>query len=125
MTPRRDHFWPQGHNLNKLGRSPIGDATCTLYHGSVEQQISHFVNFTLCEEMIPISDFFAKFETVNFDKFWAQISLFYIFNIRGLVRIFLDVNNWYQIFTNVKNWYQILTHVKNRYKPFTSVKDWY
>ena len=21
------HFWPQGHNLNKLGRGPLGDAT--------------------------------------------------------------------------------------------------
>ena len=20
-------FWPQGHNMNKLGRSPLGDAT--------------------------------------------------------------------------------------------------
>ena len=25
----RGHFWPQGHNLNKLGRSPQGDDT---YH---------------------------------------------------------------------------------------------
>ena len=21
------HFWPEGHNLNKFGRSPLGDAT--------------------------------------------------------------------------------------------------
>ena len=21
------HFWPQGHNFNKLGRSPVDDAT--------------------------------------------------------------------------------------------------
>ena len=27
VTPRRDHFWPQGHNLNKLFRGPQGDAT--------------------------------------------------------------------------------------------------
>ena len=27
MTPGRGHFWPQGHNLNKLVRSPQGDAT--------------------------------------------------------------------------------------------------
>ena len=26
MTPRRGHFWPQGYNLNKLGRGPLGDA---------------------------------------------------------------------------------------------------
>ena len=25
--PGRDHFWPQGDNLNKLGRGPLGDAT--------------------------------------------------------------------------------------------------
>ena len=24
---RQGHFWPPGHNLNKLGRSPLGDAT--------------------------------------------------------------------------------------------------
>ena len=23
------HFWPQGYNLNKLGRGPLGDASCT------------------------------------------------------------------------------------------------
>ena len=27
MTPGRGHFWPQGHNLNKIGRGPRGDAT--------------------------------------------------------------------------------------------------
>ena len=21
-------FWPQGHNLNKLGKGPLGNATC-------------------------------------------------------------------------------------------------
>ena len=25
--PGRVHFWPQGHNLNKPGRGPLGDAT--------------------------------------------------------------------------------------------------
>ena len=29
MTLGQGHFWPQGHNLNKLGRGPLGDAT---YH---------------------------------------------------------------------------------------------
>ena len=24
------HFWPQGYNLNKLGRGPLGDATCQI-----------------------------------------------------------------------------------------------
>ena len=27
MTPGAGHFWPQGHNLNKLVRGPQGDAT--------------------------------------------------------------------------------------------------
>ena len=26
-TPGRGHFWSLGHNLNKLGRGPPGDAT--------------------------------------------------------------------------------------------------
>ena len=25
--PGRGHFWPQGHNMNKLTRGPLGDAT--------------------------------------------------------------------------------------------------
>ena len=25
--PDQGHFWPQGYNLNKLGRGPLGDAT--------------------------------------------------------------------------------------------------
>ena len=27
LAPGRCHFWPQGYNLNKLGRGPLGDAT--------------------------------------------------------------------------------------------------
>ena len=27
VTQGRAHFWPQGHNLNKLSRGPLGDAT--------------------------------------------------------------------------------------------------
>ena len=27
VTPGQAHFWPQGHNLNKLGSGPLGDAT--------------------------------------------------------------------------------------------------
>ena len=25
------HFWPQGHNLNKLGGGPLGDATYQIH----------------------------------------------------------------------------------------------
>ena len=31
VTPGQGLFWPQGYNLNKLGRGPSGDAT---YQGS-------------------------------------------------------------------------------------------
>ena len=27
VTPGAGHFWPEGHNLNKLGRGLLGDAT--------------------------------------------------------------------------------------------------
>ena len=27
VTPKAGHFWPQGYNLNKLGRGSLGDAT--------------------------------------------------------------------------------------------------
>ena len=27
MTRREGHFWPKGHNLNKLSRGPLADAT--------------------------------------------------------------------------------------------------
>ena len=27
MTPGTEPLWPQGNNLNKLGRGPLGDAT--------------------------------------------------------------------------------------------------
>ena len=27
VTRERGHFWPQGYNLNKLSRGPLGDAT--------------------------------------------------------------------------------------------------
>ena len=27
VTPGRDHFWHQGHNLNKFGRGPLGADT--------------------------------------------------------------------------------------------------
>ena len=30
VTPGCDHFLPQGHNLNKLVRGLLGDATCQI-----------------------------------------------------------------------------------------------
>ena len=34
MTPRTGPFWPQEHNLNKLGRAPLGDAISRLKFSS-------------------------------------------------------------------------------------------
>ena len=31
---RQGHFWPQGHNLDRIGRGPLGDATYQ-YQGSM------------------------------------------------------------------------------------------
>ena len=30
VTPRAGRYWPKGHNLNNLGRGPLGDATCQM-----------------------------------------------------------------------------------------------
>ena len=29
MTPWWGHFWPKGHNLNKISNGPPGNSTCT------------------------------------------------------------------------------------------------
>ena len=53
MTPGQGLFWPQGYNLNKLGRSPLGDATYPNIKalGPVlsDKKISHFPNISLCK----------------------------------------------------------------------------
>ena len=33
VTPGRTHFWPKGHNLNKLGRGLPDDATYQMPYG--------------------------------------------------------------------------------------------
>ena len=33
-APGAGHFWPQWHNLNKIGRGPLGDAIHTNYQNS-------------------------------------------------------------------------------------------
>ena len=103
----------------------------------VEPQISHFANFTPCEELVPKRHFW---QMVHFDYFGALISvlkfhIFLNFNCEefvrtrviceGLVRFFSDVKNWFSIFTNVKNRYQFFTPVKNWYSIFTNVKNHY
>ena len=102
----------------------------------VEPQMSHFANFTPCEELVPILHFWKM---VSFDNFGSLTSvlkfhIFLIFNCEELVRIvaicerlvrfFSDVKNWYQIFTDVKNWYLIFTDVNGSIcNNWSHVKD--
>ena len=49
VTPGAGHFWPEGHNLNKLGRGLLGDATYQ-YQGSMPcgfRQENYFLMFSL------------------------------------------------------------------------------
>ena len=41
VTRGWSHFWPQGHNLNKIGRGLLVDAACQISrqrHGSLKQE---------------------------------------------------------------------------------------
>ena len=122
--------------------STITKSVFILANSANEPQISHFANFTPCEELVPILHFWKMWNSrmVNFDNFGRLTSvlkfhIFLIFNCEelvriraiceGLVRFFSDVKNWYSIFTNVKNQYQMLTDVKNWYQFFIYVKNWY
>ena len=65
----------------------------TIYWGSVEPQITHFANFTPCEELVPKRHFWKMWilRMVNFDNFWGLTSvlrfhIFLIFNCEELVR---------------------------------------
>ena len=86
----------------------------------VEPQISHFANFTPCEELVPKRHIWKmrNLRMVNFDSFGGLQSVLKFYIIRffnceelvrirviceGLIRFFSDVKNWYSIFTNVKH----------------------
>ena len=49
VTPGAGHFWPEGHNLNKLDRGLLGDATYQ-YQGSMPccfRRENYFLMFSL------------------------------------------------------------------------------
>ena len=115
---------------------------------SVEPQISHFVNFTLCEEMVPIRHFWqmCNFCTVNFDNFWGvksvlKFHIFVVFNVwrtSTMWRIGTKFSQMWRIGTKSshvwrigtksshlwKHWYKI-TKCKKMVSKFTRVKNWY
>ena len=88
-------------------------------HGPiVEPQISHFANFTPCEELVPKRHFrqTKNLRMVNFDNIGGLKFTFLIFlTFEESVLIRLICEKLVQIFSDVKNWYSILTNVKNRY----------
>ena len=53
VTPGPGHFWPQGHNLNKLGRGQLGDVIHTNYQDSRPNGFRQedFFMFSLCKLM--------------------------------------------------------------------------
>ena len=50
LGPERGHFWPQGYNLNNLGRGPLGEAKYQLSKAPVFwRQIRRFLKvFSIC-----------------------------------------------------------------------------
>ena len=75
---------------------------CARIEGAVEPKISHFANFTPCEELVPKRHFWKirNLRMVNFDNFGgsnicAQISHFLI----------LTVKNWYAFVPSAKDWF--------------------
>ena len=57
--PGWGHFLPQGHNLNKLGRGPLGDATYQIsikalcLMASDKKMFSYFPYISLCKTCDP------------------------------------------------------------------------
>ena len=48
-TPGAGQFWPQGYNLNTLGRGLLGDATYQISRVSGKRIFSCFPNIGLCK----------------------------------------------------------------------------
>ena len=83
----------------------------------VEPQISHFVNFTPCEDLVPKRHFCQTWTLgmVNWrSKICAKISHLYFLTCDESVRIVLPVKNWYDFFSDVKNWCLFFTDVSDR-----------
>ena len=47
------HFWPQWHNLSKLGRGPLGDAKDLGLVASDKKIFSCFLYVSLCKPATP------------------------------------------------------------------------
>ena len=80
------------------------------YTSFVEPQISHFANFTPCEELVPKRHFWKMWNLrmVNFDNFGGLTSvlkfhIFLIFNCEELVRIRAICEGLVRFFSDVKN----------------------
>ena len=75
---------------------------CARIEGTVEPKISHFANFTPCEELVPKRHFWKirNLRMVNFDNFGGLTSVlkFHIFLI-------LTVKNWYVFVPSAKDWF--------------------
>ena len=113
-------------NLHNFKTCITFDSVGILRWGFVDAQISHFANFTPCEELVPKRHFWKvlNLRMVNFDNFGgsnicAQISHLSHFNCEELVRILVICEGLVRFFSDVKNWYSIFTYVKNRYHIFT------
>ena len=57
MFPERDQFWPQGHNLNKLGSGPLGYATYNILRlkslWSLTRRFYHVFPISICKTCDP------------------------------------------------------------------------
>ena len=56
-APGRSHFWPQGYNLNNLGRSPLDEVTYQRPgpSGLVKKIFKGFPYVSLCKTCCPLS----------------------------------------------------------------------
>ena len=52
VTPRVGPFMAQGHNLNKLGRGPLGDATYQIWF-QTRRFLPHTAYISICETCDP------------------------------------------------------------------------
>ena len=72
VTPGAGSFFPRGHNLNKLGRGPLGDATYQLLWFQTRRLFHAF----------PLYDY-VKDVTLGRDHFWPQEH-----NLTNLVEVY-------------------------------------
>ena len=69
VTPGAALFWPQGHNLNKLGRGPIGGATYQISRLSDWSEHLLVAHTTLLEISCRGSYYFANFDLIGITTF--------------------------------------------------------